>query len=315
MQINKEKLDHHKVTDYRFVFQNIASKSILINCSDMFMYIILTLFVCLIVYIIWLFSSKKENLNGLTTKQRIKWKVINYLHECNKEFPNVWIRIGLEIYLDWLFASALNISDLTFLNSEDIYGSFVAILCFIIMLGFTAVIPWLIYFSKKDLNIVTINSSRIKLLYKNLNLKKKFSMNVHVMFIILRALLVLIVLTLHYHGWIQILIFNLVIIGLFVIRSILRPYKTVIMNCQDLIGCGLIMVLSWVYFMFLYKPLELATKGAGTLLSYIWLGIITIIILHFYVFAAIAVYLHLKKAYDIKMKELYYLRKGKVFNP
>ena len=59
--IDEDKLSHHATTDYRFYSQNIESKSILLSCSDMFMYIIILFVMLLFVYFVTLcFKSKHD---------------------------------------------------------------------------------------------------------------------------------------------------------------------------------------------------------------------------------------------------------------
>ena len=52
--IDKDKLSHHDTTDYRFSNLNLESKSILLSCSDMFMYLIILSFIILFIFMITL---------------------------------------------------------------------------------------------------------------------------------------------------------------------------------------------------------------------------------------------------------------------
>ena len=52
--IDKDKLSHHDTTDYRFSNLNLESKSILLSCSDMFMYLIILSFMILFIFMITL---------------------------------------------------------------------------------------------------------------------------------------------------------------------------------------------------------------------------------------------------------------------
>ena len=63
--IDKDKLSHHDTTDYRFYNQNIESSAILLSCSDMFMYVILSSIIFLIMYLITLCIKPKPNVSQL----------------------------------------------------------------------------------------------------------------------------------------------------------------------------------------------------------------------------------------------------------
>ena len=114
-------------------------------------------------------------------------------------------------------------------------------------------------------------------------------MTSHLVFIFFRALLVAIVLLLHERGALQVNWCTIIVIALLIFKIIFEPYKSKLMNVQDIIGHFLILSIWITYYNMLDKSTELATSGKGYILGVICLSIIAIMILNFYLFMIIAV--------------------------
>ena len=139
----------------------------------------------------------------------------------------------------------------------------------------------------KEVNEEYINKSKIKVLYENLKTNKS-GMTSHLVFNICRILLVTIVLSLHQKGVLQINLFMIVIIGVLAFKIVFKPFKTKLMNIQDIIGYFLIFCILLAYYNLIDKSTELATSGRGYIVGVICLTLIATLIFYFYVFLLIA---------------------------
>ena len=92
----------------------------------------------------------------------------------------------------------------------------------------------------KEVSEHYVNKSKIKVLYENLKTNKS-SMTSHLVFIACRVLLVIIVLSLHKMGPLQINLFTGVILAVLAFKIVVQPFQTKIMNVQDIIGHFLIL--------------------------------------------------------------------------
>ena len=209
------------------------------------------------------------------------------MHNQNKGFWSGLIRIGFEIYIELLFCSSFNIYNISFKNSYDTTSSVVASIWFTLIVIFTVTIVTIIIFANKEVDDEYIKKSKIKVIYENLK-KSKSSMTSHLVFIIWRVLLVIIVLSLHNKGVLQIALFTIVIISMLAFKIIFKPLRTKLMNVQDIIGDFLIFSLWISYFNLMDESTEFATSGKGHIIGLIWLAIIATMILYFYIFLIIA---------------------------
>ena len=169
------------------------------------------------------------------------------MHNQNKGFWSGLIRIGFEIYIELLFCSSFNIFNISFDNSYDTTSSVVASIWLTLIVIFTVTIVTIIIFANKEVDDEYIKKSKIKVIYENLK-KNKSSMASHLVFIIWRILLVIIALSLHNKGVLQIALFTIVIISMLAFKIIFKPLRTKLMNVQDIIGDFLIFSLWISYF-------------------------------------------------------------------
>ena len=197
------------------------------------------------------------------------------------------------MYLDLLFHSSFNLSDMSFNNFYDTLNSIIALICFAFIILFTVFIVLVNIFANKEVSEDDIRKSKIRALYENMKKNKSF-MTTHLVFVLYRIMIVTIVLSLHKNGVLQINLFILVIIAVIVFKIIFEPYKTKLMNLQDIIGHFLILGLWIMYFNLVDKSTEFATSGKGYIIGVICLTIIATLIFYFYLFLIIAL-IHSRK--------------------
>lgn len=300
LHFNKNKLNYLKATDYRYYYQNISSKAIIINWGDMFVYIFLLLSFLFWIYLLSRFVKPKRDLSKYSILKKLYWKWINYLCHENSQFISNLIRLGMEIYIDWLFWSLYNLANFGSKNDVDVYSSTVSIICFIWMIGFTATIFYIIIFVKRDLRKEMVEHSRLKVLYVNINSKSKLSIAVHIVFITLRMLLAIINASLQHHGWAQLVLFVLLLIWVVAYHILIKPYDSVLKNVIGTLSYMFVLTLGLLYFSFINSPTELVRSGKGYILGIICIVIIFATILQFYVFAAIAFFISRKNKRKVK---------------
>lgn len=169
---DSSKVEDRKSWDYRFENQNVETTNVLINCSDMFMNVIL-----LIIYYIWVLFldkiwRKKKLKSGLNEDdnrrktysqdeqikkksgicRKIKLKISNRIESIHSRFFfNSIFRIAFEMFLDVGFASSYNLYNMKWENEIDIYSNLVSLVWIIIFSLILISIPYL-YWSSSKLN-------------------------------------------------------------------------------------------------------------------------------------------------------------------
>jgi len=101
LHINKKKIHSRGALDYRFNNQGYQTTSILLNCSDLFVYLILLIIYYSVILLLAKIIKYNQNREDNENKHKIRHKLVSYLH---KEKRNLWlntiIRILIEIYLE-----------------------------------------------------------------------------------------------------------------------------------------------------------------------------------------------------------------------
>ena len=283
LHINENDLSFKTALNYRFSNQGYDSTSILINCADMFFFLILMILYYILMfalyYLIWTPNSSQQT-TGLDKLCSALYKLI-YNHIVNERtmlFFNIIIRIGFEIFLDTLFSSVLNIYELTFRNATDIYSSIVALIWAVLMLVFACLVAVYSIWNPKFLN-----SKKVEVFSKDLK-ELRATRFFYFLFLIRRWTLVSLIIFMRHSGLIQLASFIVIWIIQFIYMALVRPFETKSTNFQEICYEIIMIFIIGSFYFFKNQETELATNGFSFILGWIWIGlVISTIIIHYFV--------------------------------
>ena len=214
---------------------------------------------------------------------------------------NTVIRIGLEAFIDLLFAAVLNIKTVTFRNTTDIYSSVVAFTWLILMFSlflFVVAVPFIV---KKDYTEDNVNDSRYGVLLKEfkanssqawlinkLCLKRiNFWLFENAIFMFRRTVIVVVLLCFENNGILQTSIILAMCFIIIIVKIFLKPYKGFITNLQDIVSEFAVICIVSILLTFYSRSTMFVSSGSANILGIVCIVLILWIVVCHYIWAIV----------------------------
>ena len=130
-----------------------------------------------------------------------------------------------------------------FRNNADITSTFTSFVFIALLVILSIVIFCVSIFAQKSYDKYSLETSKIKSLYDDMESGNKFALSSHAVFIALRITLISLALFGRGHGFIQNCLFMVVLVGVIMFKVKVQPFDDKLKNLQDVIGYILLLVL------------------------------------------------------------------------
>jgi hypothetical protein len=196
---------------------------------------------------------------------------------------NLLLRTGMEVYVELLLWSLLNLKQVSMDNPTDKNSTTLAYICLAMWVVFAIVVfcIWLVGY--KYLKDPQQYNNKVGTLTEGLK-TKKWSMLEHLFFLVRRTVLVILVVFGESVNTLQLWIFAALWIIVLAFEILVQPFQHKSLNVQNIITEGLLLTLVFLFFGFLKKDTELITSGYGAVIGHIWVAVVISIVLLHYVF-------------------------------
>ncbi|CAI2364171.1 unnamed protein product [Moneuplotes crassus] len=278
LHFNSSELENRTSWDHRFENQGIDSTHILMNGASIFACIVLMVAYYMIVAMLSFCMGKppsESKTKTLNCCRKVIVKLQSRLHEIKSEVLfNSAYKILAELFLDLCFISICHIMNIRWESWLDYYGNSVAFLwCSIITLVIITLPFYYCTFPRKY-TAKSIRKFRFKVLMEDFKDNKKICMHESFLFLCRRLALVILTAFGWNHGLLQISIFIAICGILIIFKIIVRPYKSAILNFQDIIFEFILMGISLIFITFTSESTELVTSGRPHLLGMIGFSLV-----------------------------------------
>ncbi|CAI2369448.1 unnamed protein product [Moneuplotes crassus] len=268
--------------DYRFENQNVESTNVLLNCADMFFALILlvlyNIFIMTLACILgrwWPSGTKlKKDAKVCTKLMTFISKRISVMQE--DFFFNSVYRIAFELFLDICFASLYSIYNMKWDNYIDYYSNIVSFIWACIFSSVLISIPFVYFWMPKNYDK---DSGRFKVFFEDFKHNHKVYMLDHFIFLLRRLVLILVLIFRWNHGIQQAGIFLFACFIVIIWKILVRPFKDVILNFQDIVFEFLLALVILMYFKFTNSEDELTSSGINHIVGLVLCTIVLIMIL------------------------------------
>jgi len=295
LHFDKSPIKDRNSNNYRFKNQGVGSTNILINWSDIFMVVLIIFFNYGLFHLLSIWfrkptAKKVDNSKSSQFKPKksccIKFYegVTKYVDERKKEFFfNTLLRLIFEIFLDILFASLYHINNIKWGSSVDTYSNIVAFVwASILILSWLFTLLYFIFTNSNSLH--EFSKSRFTILFKDFK-KKKVCLLDSFLFLTRRGALVFILLFIENQGLYQSILFLCIWAGVLVYKAIVRPFKSMILNAQELIFECILLIIIAIMITFKNPTTELVNTGRPLILGIILFTLAVSIIIINYIFS------------------------------
>ena len=196
---------------------------------------------------------------------------------------NSVFRIGLEVFMDILFAAVYNLRNMSYSTSLEIYSLVVA--CIWLTIFWVMVVTFIGAFvcMPRKYTQESIKKHRFRVLLEDLKENKKVCMLEHLLFMLRRAVLVWALVFLWGNGLLQIIIFMIASAVVIAFKLIVRPYEKPMLNLLDVLFEMILFVLCSIFVTFHDEKSEFATSGSPYFLGIVWCALFFFIVAANYV--------------------------------
>ena len=189
-------------------------------------------------------------------------------------FFSVVIRIGFEFYLQFYFTSLYNLRNIKFKDVTDYYSIAVSVVWQLLPLVLLISTMIVLCKFKKKYKQEGIKDSRVRILLEDFKDNRKYLMVDHILFMIRRIFLSFLIVFGWQNGAIQVCVFFLICLGVLLWKLLMRPYKSVLLNIQNILFEFILLWVIGIFGSFYKRSTELSNSGIPRLLGIIWFWLI-----------------------------------------
>ncbi|CAI2372733.1 unnamed protein product [Moneuplotes crassus] len=283
--------------DYRFRNQDIGSTNIFLNCSDIFitllLFILLNIFYLCISLICSLCGCKRHSSKEDGCCRRMTAHFSSRVNQSKNDlFFNSILRVTFEVYLPLSFASIYNLYDMRLESNLD-YSSQALSAFFLLIFLIVPIIILVIFCCCKVTRYQKLKGS-FNIFFKDLKMNRKLVMMDHFLFIIRRLALSLLLIFRWKFGFQQVCIFIAICLLVLLWKIIIRPFQSKLLNFQDILFELFLLTIIILYLNFNSESSELSTEGLPHISGSICVALIIIMVLTNYVVSIIMFFIHVK---------------------
>ena len=198
---------------------------------------------------------------------------IDKIRRMSSEYKyNFFIRLGLEVYLEWWVLTLLNIRYYKVGVLSQIISFTIASIFFI---GWLYLLLYTIIFLKKNYRKMKQNgleetASEVIVLFEEYKMNK-LSICFNILFFMRRLLYAMTIIFGYEYNTAQAITFLILMASIFIYTIVARPYKMSIINCFMISNEGALMVLGAMNFLFI-NPIT--NEENSTILGWVCIGVI-----------------------------------------
>lgn len=145
------------------------------------------------------------------------------------------MRIGFEVYLEVLFGCIYYLSNIHSGGWLEVYSIIVTIVWLILLIILIGVVLSSFKFLKREYTSNNASKLKFQILVEDLKQHKRIYVITHLIFLIQRTIFAFLLIFLWNRGLVQIILVAILFIGVFIFKIIVRPYKNVAMNIQEIL--------------------------------------------------------------------------------
>lgn len=244
-------------------------------------------------------QSNEEGTNNRQSKKALSWlRIWNWValkfESGRNNGLNLALRTGMELYVELLLSSLMDLKSITLKNSTDKNSTTTAFICLGVWVIFAMVILYVCLTGYEYLKKPRKYENKVGTLTEVLRLNR-WSIWEHMAFIIRRSILAVVVVFGSKLNTVQlgVMVAWSIFIILFEIK--VQPYIEKNLNIQNVITEFFLLAFILCLFTYLKEDTKLTTSGYASIIGYIWVAIVISIVLLHYVFHVINTIIRMRR--------------------